>query len=66
MNYESGDDFIRLFQQQVDWFCDKLMVPSPANKNDMANTCNRMISVGWLRQSEYETYLTLTKTDDDD
>lgn len=60
------DDFIREFEQQLEWFCDRLMEPVPINPDDKEKIFGRMIQTGWLRQSEVETYKELTKDPDDD
>ena len=59
------DDFIKDFDQQIEWFCDKIMEPVPKNPQDMEKIFDRMTQVGWVRRSEVETYKELTKPDDD-
>lgn len=57
------DDVIREIDQNIEWFCDKVIEPIPLNKQDKDKIMTRMINLGWLRQSEYETYKELTKDD---
>jgi hypothetical protein len=57
------DDVIREIDQNIEWFCDKVIEPIPLNKQDKDKIMTRMINLGWLRQSEYETYKELTKED---
>lgn len=58
------DDFIKDFEQQVEWFCDRIMEPIPINPNDKEKVFKRMVDTGWVRKSEVETYKDLTKKDD--
>ena len=55
------DDFIKEVDQSVEWFCDKVVEPVPLNEQDKDKIMQRMISLGWLRQSEYETYKVATR-----
>ena len=57
------DDMIAEINQNIEWFCDKVIEPVPHNKQDKDKVMQRMINLGWLRQSEYETYKELTKDD---
>lgn len=57
------DDLIREIDQSVEWFCDKVVEPIPTNNKDKEKIFDRMITLGWLRQSEVETYKELTKED---
>lgn len=57
------DDVIREIDQNIEWFCDKVIEPIPLNKQDKDKIMTRMINLGWLRQSEYETYKEITKDD---
>ena len=59
------DDFIKEFEQQVEWFCNRIMEPVPKHPADQDKVYGRMVQVGWVRQSEVETYKELTKSDDD-
>jgi poly-beta-hydroxyalkanoate depolymerase len=57
------DDLIREIDQSVEWFCDKVVEPIPTNKQDKEKIFNRMVTLGWLRKSEVETYNELTKNE---
>ena len=57
------DDMINEIDQNIEWFCDKVVEPVPLNKQDKYRLMERMINLGWLRQSEYETYKEITKDD---
>jgi hypothetical protein len=57
------DDMIREIDQSVEWFCDKVIEPVPLNRQDKDKVMQRMVNLGWLRQSEYETYQMVTKED---
>jgi poly-beta-hydroxyalkanoate depolymerase len=57
------DDMIREIDQSVEWFCDKVIEPVPLNPQDKDKVMKRMVNLGWLRQSEYETYQMATKED---
>jgi len=57
------DDFVSEIDQSIEWFCDKVVEPVPMNDADRDKIMKRMISLGWLRQSEYETYKVATKED---
>ena len=57
------DDFIKEVDQSIEWFCDKVVEPVPLNEQDKDKIMKRMISLGWLRQSEYETYKVATRED---
>ena len=57
------DDMIKEIDQNVEWFCDRIMEPVPHNKQDKEKIFQRMITLGWLRSSEVETYKELTKED---
>ena len=57
------DDMVKEIEQNIEWFCDKVVEPVPLNKQDKDKIMKRMISLGWLRQSEYETYNEATKED---
>jgi hypothetical protein len=54
---------IKEIDQNVEWFCDRIMEPVPHNKQDKEKIFQRMITLGWLRSSEVETYKELTKED---
>ena len=55
------DDFIKEVDQSIEWFCDKIVEPVPLDKDSKEKVMKRMINLGWLRQSEYETYQEMTK-----
>ena len=57
------DDMIKEIDQSIEWFCDKVIEPVPFNKQDKEKVMQRMINLGWLRQTEYETYKEITKDD---
>jgi hypothetical protein len=57
------DEFIKEVDQSVEWFCDKVVEPIPIDKQSKEKIMKRMITLGWLRQSEYETYVEVTKED---
>lgn len=55
------DDIVKEIDQQVEWFCDKIVEPIPVNPNDKDKIFERMKQLGWLRESEIETYKLLTR-----
>jgi hypothetical protein len=57
------DDLIKEIDQNMEWFCDMIIEPVPHNKQDKEKILDRMINLGWLRQSEVNTYKELTKDD---
>jgi hypothetical protein len=57
------DDVISEIDKNIEWFCDKIVEPIPHSKDDKDKIMKRMIILGWLRQSEYETYKEITKED---
>ena len=57
------DDFVKEVDQNIEWFCEKIVEPVPINPQDKDKVMKRMINLGWLRQSEYETYVEVTKED---
>jgi len=57
------DDVISEIDRNIEWFCDKIVEPVPHSKDDKEKIMKRMINLGWLRQSEYETYKEITKED---
>ena len=57
------DDFVKEVDQNIEWFCDKVVEPTPIDKQSKEKIMKRMINLGWLRQSEYETYVEATKED---
>lgn len=59
------DNFVADFEKNLEWFCDKIVEPVPIHPKDREKMFERMINLGWLRQSELETYRELTKNSDD-
>lgn len=56
-------EFLRDMEQQITWFCDRIMEPVPINPNDVDKIFARMVNTGWIRQVEVDTYKELTKED---
>lgn len=57
------DDMIKEIDQSIEWFCDKVVEPVPTDKQSKEKIFERMITLGWLRKIEVETYKELTKED---
>lgn len=57
------DDFVREVEQNIEWFCERIVEPVPINPKDKEKVMQRMINLGWLRQTEYETYVEATRED---
>lgn len=57
------DDFVQEVDKNIEWFCDKVVEPVPLHEDGKDKIMQRMIQLGWLRQSEYETYKEATKND---
>ena len=57
------DDVVKEIDQNIEWFCNKVVEPVPLNRQDKQKVMQRMINLGWLRQSEFETYNEATKED---
>ncbi len=57
------DDVVKEIDQNIEWFCNKIVEPVPINPQDKEKIMKRMINLGWLRQSEYETYKEFNKED---
>lgn len=57
------DDFIKEIDQNVEWFCDRIVEPYPINPKDKEKIFQRMKQLGWIRESEIETYRVLTQED---
>jgi hypothetical protein len=57
------DDLIKEVEQSMEWFCDKIVEPVPHSNQDKDKIFQRMVSLGWIRQSEVDTYKELTKDD---
>ena len=58
------DDVVKEIEQNIQWFCDKVHEPFPDDVNDREKVFHRMKVLGWIRQSEIETYNELTKKED--
>jgi hypothetical protein len=59
----NADEFIKEIELHIEWFCNKIVEPVPVDKQSKDKIMKRMINLGWLRQSEYETYIEVTKED---
>ena len=57
------DDMVREIEQTLKWFCDRVVEPVPIDKQSKEKVFARMVNLGWLRQSEVETYNEITKED---
>lgn len=57
------DDIVSEIDKNVEWFCDKVIEPVPLNRDDKQKIFQRMVNLGWLRQSEVDTYNEITKED---
>lgn len=57
------DDFVAEVDKNIEWFCDKVIEPVPLTKQDKEKIMKRMVQLGWLRESEIETYKMATKDD---
>lgn len=57
------DDFVAEVDQNIEWFCNKIVEPVPIDKQSKEKIMKRMVQLGWLRESEYETYQVATKED---
>ena len=57
------DDMIKEIDQQIEWFCDKIVEPVPLTEQDRDKVFKRMKNLGWIRQSEIDTYNEITKKD---
>ena len=57
------DDIVKEIDQNIEWFCDKVVEPFPVDMQSKQKVMERMVSLGWLRQSEVETYIEITKED---
>ena len=58
------EDFVKEVDQNIEWFCDKIIEPVPVDAASKEKIFKRMITLGWLRQSEYEAYKEATRVDD--
>ena len=57
------DDIVKEIDQNVEWFCDKVVEPFPLNPDDKQKIFQRMLTLGWIRQAEIDTYNEITKKD---
>jgi hypothetical protein len=57
------DDFVKEVDQNIEWFCNRIVEPVPIDKQSKEKIMRRMINLGWLRESEFETYQEITKED---
>lgn len=57
------DDFVKEIDENVKWFCDKVIEPIPTDMESKKRVMTRMVQLGWLRQSEFETYVDVTSED---
>jgi poly-beta-hydroxyalkanoate depolymerase len=57
------DDIVKEIEQTLEWFCDRVVEPVPIDKKSKEKVFARMVNLGWLRQSEVETYNEITKED---
>ena len=57
------DDIVQEIDQNIEWFCDKVVEPIPLDRQSKQKIMERMVTLGWLRQSELETYNEITKED---
>lgn len=54
-----AEDFLKYIEENLEWFCDKVVEPIPIHPQDKEKMMQRMINLGWLRKSELETYQAL-------
>ena len=57
------DDIVSEIDKSVEWFCEKVVEPVPLNPGDREKIFQRMLTLGWIRQSEIDTYNEITKED---
>ena len=57
------DDIVQEIEQNIEWFCDMIVEPIPLNPKDKDKIMKRMVNLGWLRQSELDTYKDFTRKD---
>jgi len=57
------DDFVKEVDQNIEWFCNMTVEPVPVDRQSKDKVMKRMVSLGWIRQTEYETYNEATKED---
>ena len=57
------DDIVNEIDQNIEWFCDKIVEPIPLDRESKSKIMQRMVTLGWLRQAEVDTYNEITKDD---
>jgi hypothetical protein len=57
------DDFVKEVDQNIEWFCNRIVEAVTIDKQSKEKIMRRMINLGWLRESEFETYQEITKED---
>lgn len=57
------EEFVKEVEQNMEWFCDRITEPVPLHPKDREKIFQRMLTLGWIRQSEIDTYNELTKED---
>lgn len=57
------DDIVNEIDKSVEWFCEKVVEPVPLHPADREKIFQRMLTLGWIRQSEIDTYNEITKED---
>ena len=57
------NELVNEVDQNIEWFCNKVIIPVPLNDKDKDKVMKRMMNLGWLRQSEYDLYKEITKKD---
>lgn len=57
------DDFVKEVDQNIEWFCDKIVEPYPIDEPSKEKILDRMRTLGWIRQSEIDTYKEIIKKD---
>ena len=55
------DDLIKEIDQNIEWFCNKTMTDVPDKPDEREKIFKRMMTLGWIRQSEVDTYNELMK-----
>lgn len=65
MEKDNQYDIVEEVDFYLEWFCKKTFEDIPTEEKPKDRILQRMINLGWLRQSEYELYKELTKPKDD-
>lgn len=58
------DDYVKEVEQNIEWFCDKVIEPIPHDEQSRDHIFKRMMALGWIRQAEVDTYKQIIKNDD--